>query len=487
MGDMMRAIRSGEKLCGDIRERFFSNGLEYLVFLFSRDEEINYCTVKLLPVLRKRAEVSRFIIVVCNKDTEIMLRDNVMVPYSITFCSGKEAHDIGRYCTEITRGRKKKERILINGTDDPEEYRYKGLLGINGINAIDITAMAVFDFGYVPGQEETDEAENDDETDIVWETETGSLEELENCLQEGKRIYESIRSEFPDTKIYMCTYHGSGDIYLTGLYLKDRMRYDNVTDCVVVVASEGSRKLMELFDLKDVIKKIYVLRGRPECNKLLYYVRNMGFTAANAGLISNDYGVMRLERMSGVKGIDFNTLFQKAVFFSEIKRIYADMRVENSDEIFDTEGIRKGKTVLLAPYAATAVRMQDEIWTDIARFLTIRGYDVMTNVSGSAEEPVEGTRGISIPYSKIVDFLDKAGGFIGIRSGLCDIISGSSAEKVVLYPPGVTFHYSTCLNYFSLRKMYDIKNGLMEIEAGEDKNSVIRQVLSAFEEEEGNA
>ena len=489
MSGMTASVHNGERLCREIREKFFKDGQEYIVFLFSKDMDINYHTLRLLPFLRKQENVTEFLIVEHDPNMDSMIQDIASVPYTLEHCSETEAHDIGRYCTEITRGRKKSERLLINGTDDMEEYRYEGLIGINGITAEGITAMSVFDLDRIPDQQETDEAMKyipktlrDGMSDMVsvWETEVADLGEWEAAITDGRRIYGAIRCKYPDTRIYMCTYPGTGDMYLTGLYLKDRMKHDNVSECVMVVASETGRKIIGLFDMGDVIKEIYVLKGRQECNKLLFYVRNMGFDAANAGLLSNDYGVMRLERMSGVNGIDFNTMFQKVVFFSDIKRTYAGMRQESAEGIFDNARLRPGKTVLLSPYANTTTAIRNEIWIDIADKLIMEGYDVATNVSGMSEVPISGTIGVEIPYTKIVAFLDKAGGFIGLRSGLCDIISGSSTRKVVLYPAGVHFHRSTSLNYFSLKKMYDIEIDLWEIEVGDDEDELVERILEPF-------
>lgn len=55
-----------------------------------------------------------------------------------------------------------------------------------------------------------------------------------------------------------------------------------------------------------------------------------------------------------------------------------------------------------------------------------------TNCFGS-EQLVKGTIPLSMTYSEIVPFLNEVKGFIGIRSGLCDIISCSSCHKGIIH------------------------------------------------------
>ena len=98
-------------------------------------------------------------------------------------------------------------------------------------------------------------------------------------------------------------------------------------------------------------------------------------------------------------------------------------------------GGKPNKTVLIAPYATTSVLIPppDDFWTTIVSTLQERGYTVVTNCS-EKEVPLKGTSSILIPYAHIVPFLDTAGYFIGVRSGLCDIISTTKAKKIILHP-----------------------------------------------------
>ena len=73
------------------------------------------------------------------------------------------------------------------------------------------------------------------------------------------------------------------------------------------------------------------------------------------------------------------------------------------------------------------------------------------NVSSKEESPIEGTIGVFVRYAQIIDFLEKAGGFVGFRSGFCDIVSGAKTKKAVLYPKESDYMNSTFYDYFSLK------------------------------------
>ena len=60
-------------------------------------------------------------------------------------------------------------------------------------------------------------------------------------------------------------------------------------------------------------------------------------------------------------------------------------------------------------------------------------------------------------------FVEKAGFFIGVRSGLCDIISNAKAGKVILYDAQNRFFNGSAFEYFSLEKMGLCKD-LLEIQ-----------------------
>jgi hypothetical protein len=79
--------------------------------------------------------------------------------------------------------------------------------------------------------------------------------------------------------------------------------------------------------------------------------------------------------------------------------------------------------------------------------------------------------------------MDAAGYFIGVRSGLCDVISTSSCKKVILYEKDGLFYKASQYEYFSLEKM-GLCNDAIEIEYRDDlKDSVLNKIFDVLKYE----
>lgn len=88
--------------------------------------------------------------------------------------------------------------------------------------------------------------------------------------------------------------------------------------------------------------------------------------------------------------------------------------------------------ILIAPYSATLGNVPNNILIRIVNELRRKGYYLCTNVA-TEERALHGTKGLFIPYSQIIDSVNKAGFFIGVRSGLCDIISSTTSKMIIFY------------------------------------------------------
>ena len=281
---------------------------------------------------------------------------------------------------------------------------------------------------------------------------------LEHRILEGKRIYEEIRRSYPEESIIVRPYTGTGDIYLLGGYIRHIMCRLGEEKYILIVPRNSEKKMAELFGMNALVYSAEVAW------KLLTFVRMAGFDKLNVFSDNCNVDQRRIVGIEGYKNIDMHTLFQKMVFAKDTKITQFSFYQENADSIFESYGLKKGKTVLLAPYSGTFKVVPMEQWEQMAVLLMKMGYSVCTNTVGTEEKTVEGTVSVSIPYSKITDFVGKAGFFIGIRSGLCDIVSASSAVMIVLYPFNLIVEEGFCYRFFSLEKMELRTEKLMELE-----------------------
>lgn len=293
--------------------------------------------------------------------------------------------------------------------------------------------------------------------------------------ESGYKVYQKIHGMYNGAFIFLCPYAGTGDIYLIGLYLKEYIKNNNIDNYIITIPGLGCCKVAELFGLK------YLDLSMQDTEDLLSYIRIVGYQKTRTRVLNDCFFQVMVKRLRGYKGVDFHTMFQKCVFESHNKVQKIQMKQKNSDEIFDKYSLIKGKTILLSPYANTIHKMPESFWCELAEKLMKDGYCVCTNVSGKDEQPIKGTKGIFIPYIQIIDFLNKAGGFVGMRSGLCDIVSSTTASMVVLYPYGNIFGTCSTFDYFSLKKMKLKEQKLLEIIFQKNDNrSIENQIIKFF-------
>ena len=99
----------------------------------------------------------------------------------------------------------------------------------------------------------------------------------------------------------------------------------------------------------------------------------------------------------------------------------------------ELEKIPEGRTVILSPYAKSVTAFPGEFWEDVVSDHIKAGLEVFTNVS-YGESPLPGTKPLSPKISELKSVVERAGLFIGIRSGICDVIRSADCKKIALYP-----------------------------------------------------
>ncbi len=105
----------------------------------------------------------------------------------------------------------------------------------------------------------------------------------------------------------------------------------------------------------------------------------------------------------------------------------------------------------MPPYAKSVTALSDNVWKQIVDSYVNRGFRCFTNVVGD-EEPLEGTFPISPKLAEIRPLVEYAGTFIGIRSGLCDVLRYADCVKIALYPD-----YNYCDTKWKAIDMYAIE------------------------------
>lgn len=283
-------------------------------------------------------------------------------------------------------------------------------------------------------------------------------------------------------------YGGSGDTYLSCAYLAARQEITEKS--FFVAAGFLSLKIARLFDFKGYLEvspeRAFSVRimerfcGVPQRLRPLLYESD---PLAYSGIFRRMAGHRELDFMSILKiGLEVNCgIPYEEKPWTQPEFPYDPVEV---DKIFRTHGLEPGKIVLLAPYAGQQNMwgIPMEFYTKLTARLRAAGYTVCTNSGDPQKEPpVPGTLPLLVPHHLIRPFCEQAGYFIGLRSGLCDIISAAKLRaKIVLYPVVRTEGIAFFREFFSLKNM-GLCEDTMELQVTEqNQESVLSCVMAQF-------
>lgn len=298
------------------------------------------------------------------------------------------------------------------------------------------------------------------------------LQYAEEKLERGERRYNSFRDKYGDRWIYVNPHTGTGDVYMSWLYITQNETLSDSRDYVLLVQTESCRKLAELLGMSNEKASL------EDISDLAAYGRYMGMENTKIKILNYSFEQFAVSRLRGFKGLDYNTMLQKTVFDAPGRARSMKLPQSSSDGLFEEYNLKKGKTVLLSPYAVHGGNASADLWVRLSRHLLDAGFDVCTNISGN-EKKIPGTTGLYLGYDELADFVEKAGFFIGIRNGLCDIISPSDCRMTILYPEYLVSKMGTYFSYFSLEKMGLRSSNLLEMEFDgcineEQMNDIVR-------------
>lgn len=300
----------------------------------------------------------------------------------------------------------------------------------------------------------------------------------------GYSLYRKLVKEYGEgTWILVAPWPGTGDAFQTGRYFKAFLEKNAIEKFVMVVGNSGVKRVLDLFEIPNI--KVLCFDDTESLSHLLQFV---GKSAIKLRLLHHNPPEMYSSMMRSIEGINKYTwgeMFRDiGMGLNSSVRCYSakfSSDMATIEEYFLKNNLRKGKTVVLSPYANTFVNMPMEVWTKLTTYLKQLGYDVCTNSTGESEPVLEGTKRFFFSYADTVPALEYAGYFIGIRSGLCDIISEAKCKKIVIYQP-IRCGFGPVIDLFNMKQM-KLCEDAEEFELVEgDVFQNITKVLSCFED-----
>lgn len=262
------------------------------------------------------------------------------------------------------------------------------------------------------------------------------------------RLYSRTRHTFgTDTVICSVAPIGTGDYYFAGMYMGEWLKQNNITEWVMLCENKTVLKVTGLFKIFD--NHTYVPPQQwtiHNMRKLIAFCNIPDYHYFHYAHSSLDYAGLcvmqpKPSRLFGYKGLEMLDLYIHGAWFLPRQSPYdspvfnyTDEDMQNALEYLKAD---PQKCVLISPYSASYREHLPPLsfWENIVKHLNKCGYTVFTNCAGR-EKAIKRTRKYLVPYNVSVPILNQMGGFIGIRSGLCDIVSTATCKKIVLHPYG---------------------------------------------------
>lgn len=243
--------------------------------------------------------------------------------------------------------------------------------------------------------------------------------------------------------LILIPYAAIGDAYVLGSYLPAYLRGQGLDTCVFVVVGQACRRTMALFGF-DPVEVV----TQEQMDDLMTAGRLQGVKASRMiclthNLVHTDV-LVRFE-MAGTLRWGYMVRRILLGLPDDIRPAVPENRVSTEviTSFFREHALTPGRTVVLSPYANTVMGLDFNFWNMLTDKFIAAGFCVCTN-SGHPENepPLKNTQAVFFPIEHARAIIEQAGCFIGLRSGLCDIIGLSEATKVVLYPDDASLFFS---------------------------------------------
>lgn len=265
----------------------------------------------------------------------------------------------------------------------------------------------------------------------------------------GYETYKELIEKYGNNTFFFCIpVPGIGDTYIVCSYLRSYINYKNIDRYVLLVPGNVSKNIADCFGFSFVeempLNDIRYLKDYIAYNDGNLNARVMHWDK------SSSYGLIN-EKSLPSERLTYLDVYKKVVFEEVFTREFMQQSIDTKqlDELFHNCGLIPNKTVIISPYAQSLSGISESFWLKLVQRLSAAGYYVCTNLGGKDEKEIEGTIPFRLPFNQIIKVCEHAGIFIGIRSGLCDVLSQADCLKFVIYPESINI--KNVKAFFTLR------------------------------------
>lgn len=252
-----------------------------------------------------------------------------------------------------------------------------------------------------------------------------ALENEIHRLREYAGCYEGLVSKYDEKTIFLlCPICANGDVYMTAALTEQFKRENQVEKVILVTVGSIGQKIAAMYGIQ---KTEFV--SQEEMSSLTGLIRVLGSDVTRMIIAHPTHLYFNIfSNMECFRGLNFMDLMAHGALGLK-KKVFGALKET------EKQGYCLGnRDILLAPYANSLPCFRVEFWEKLVETLNQKGYHVYTNSNGDMEPPVKGTESIFLPIEGMNRAIQCSAGFIGIRNGLCDLLSKAECKKIILYP-----------------------------------------------------
>lgn len=251
----------------------------------------------------------------------------------------------------------------------------------------------------------------------------------------GIRIYREIMKKYGGNIHIFIVRGATGDVFFNGLYLKEYARKMQIEKFVLAGDAKGLVRIAALFGITDTVPLEFADAERlQQCYKFFKCDRLSDLFMWQGSLYFNRCQTRMHKEFHFLDTYTYY-IYNGMVGRQEWKKPGFLSLTEGLEEKYREAGLKKGKTVIIAPFAYSVRNLPNWFWDEIAERLRKKGYEVCASINTALEvNPFTNMVSYFFPFEECDAFLRYCGYFLALRSGLCDIAAMVPCRQVILYP-----------------------------------------------------
>lgn len=253
----------------------------------------------------------------------------------------------------------------------------------------------------------------------------GTISRKRERVNRGIEQIHAYRGKYSGCFRIYCPFPALGDVYYMMSYLPYFLERKGASEYVIFTVGGACAQVARMFGAERV--EILTQKEMDEQIQAVLYTED-----ASAFIAHHDRPyVQTVYRALYIKKLTLEELYRCGVFgLQETGVPYKPNCLQTYPQL---DRIPRGRSVILSPYAKSVTNISSMYWQQVTEYFRDKGYAIYTNVAGE-EEPLEGTFPLAAPLSQMQSIAEWAGVFVGLRSGLCDVLKWADCKKIALYP-----------------------------------------------------